>query len=59
MKVTTIHPRMLQEYQQECARLGVSEAERDFHYQQAQQWHEQNATLWAVVIKPWVLVQEV
>ena len=27
--------------------------------QQAQQWHEQNATLWAVVIKPWVLVQEV
>lgn len=24
---------------------------------QAQQWHEHNALLWAVVIKPWVLVQ--
>lgn len=27
--------------------------------QQAAQWHEQQATLWAVVIAPWVLVQEV
>lgn len=26
--------------------------------QQASQWHQQNAVLWAVVIKPWVLVQE-
>ncbi|MES2673263.1 MAG: DUF2288 domain-containing protein [Pseudomonadota bacterium] len=24
---------------------------------QAQQWYEQNTLLWAVVIKPWVLVQ--
>lgn len=24
---------------------------------QAQQWYEQDALLWAVVIKPWVLVQ--
>ena len=26
--------------------------------QQALQWYETDATLWAVVIKPWVLVQE-
>lgn len=25
---------------------------------QAQIWYEQNAMVWAVVIKPWVLVQE-
>ena len=24
---------------------------------QAQEWYEQNALVWAVVIKPWVLVQ--
>lgn len=29
---------------------GVSDA-------QAQAWHTDNATLWAVVIKPWILVQ--
>jgi len=26
---------------------------------QAQQWYEQNALVWAVVIKPWVLVQPI
>ena len=26
---------------------------------QAQIWYEQNALVWAVVVKPWVLVQEV
>lgn len=26
---------------------------------QAQTWHEQNALVWAVVIKPWVLVQPI
>ena len=26
--------------------------------QQAQQWHDQQALLWAVVIAPWVLVQQ-
>ncbi|EIJ41319.1 uncharacterized conserved small protein [Beggiatoa alba B18LD] len=25
---------------------------------QAIQWHERNASLWAVVVKPWVLVQD-
>lgn len=25
----------------------------------ARQWYEENAILWAVVLKPWVLVQEV
>ena len=25
--------------------------------EQAQQWHRQLASLWAVVVKPWVLVQ--
>ena len=25
--------------------------------QQAAIWHEQQATLWAVVVKPWILVQ--
>jgi hypothetical protein len=29
------------------------------HDQQAVKWHEQQASLWAVVIAPWVLVQEV
>ena len=27
--------------------------------QQAAQWHQQQAQLWAVVIAPWVLVQEI
>ncbi|ARN76245.1 hypothetical protein BST96_00755 [Oceanicoccus sagamiensis] len=27
--------------------------------QQAAQWFEQQATLWAVVVAPWVLVQEI
>ncbi len=27
--------------------------------QQATQWFEQQATLWAVVVAPWVLVQEI
>lgn len=26
--------------------------------QQAMHWHEQDASLWAVVIKPWVLIQD-
>lgn len=26
---------------------------------QAQQWHESDALVWAVVIKPWVLVQAI
>jgi hypothetical protein len=26
---------------------------------QAQTWYQQQTTLWAVVISPWVLVQEV
>mgnify|MGYP001954319765 CR=1 FL=1 len=26
--------------------------------QQAMHWHENNTNLWAVVIKPWVLVQD-
>ena len=26
--------------------------------QQAIKWHKENATVWAVVVKPWVLVQE-
>lgn len=25
--------------------------------QQAREWHEQNPPLWALVVKPWVLVQ--
>jgi|SRR5690554_714999 hypothetical protein len=27
--------------------------------QQAQQWYEQDVSVWAVVIKPWVLVQAI
>ncbi len=27
--------------------------------QQAIKWHEEGATLWSVVVKPWVLVQEI
>ena len=27
--------------------------------QQAMRWYEQNETLWAVVVKPWVLIQEI
>ncbi len=26
--------------------------------QQALQWHEDNTEVWAVVVKPWILVQE-
>lgn len=26
--------------------------------QQALEWHKNDATLWAVVIKPWILVQD-
>lgn len=26
---------------------------------QAKQWHATNASVWAVVIKPWVLIQEI
>lgn len=33
---------------------GLVDAVKD---SQAQQWYEQNALVWAVVIKPWVLVQ--
>lgn len=34
---------------------GLVDAVKDT---QAQQWYEQKALVWAVVIKPWVLVQE-
>ena len=33
---------------------GLVDAVKD---SQAQQWYEENSLLWAVVIKPWVLVQ--
>ncbi|HSX52178.1 MAG TPA: DUF2288 domain-containing protein [Cellvibrio sp.] len=33
---------------------GLVDAVKD---SQAQHWYEQNALVWAVVIKPWVLVQ--
>lgn len=26
--------------------------------QQAQKWHEKNLSVWAVIIKPWILVQD-
>lgn len=35
---------------------GLVDAVKD---SQAQQWYEQDALVWAVVIKPWVLVQPV
>lgn len=35
---------------------GLVDAVKDT---QAQLWHEQNAVVWAVVIKPWVLVQPI
>lgn len=35
---------------------GLVDAVKD---EQAQIWYEQNALVWAVVIKPWVLVQPV
>lgn len=35
---------------------GLVDAVKD---SQAQQWYEQNALVWAVVIKPWVLVQPI
>jgi len=25
--------------------------------EQAKQWHEENATFWSTVVKPWVLIQ--
>ena len=27
--------------------------------EQAKQWHEENATFWSTVVKPWVLIQPV
>jgi len=39
MKVTTIHPRMLQEFHEECAKLNIAETDRDYQHHQAQQWH--------------------
>jgi len=33
---------------------GLVDAVKD---SQAQEWYEQNAVVWALVIKPWVLVQ--
>jgi len=33
---------------------GLVDAVKD---SQAQEWHKQNAVVWALVIKPWVLVQ--
>lgn len=27
--------------------------------QQASDWHQSNAEVWAVVVKPWILVQEI
>lgn len=35
---------------------GLVDAVKD---SQAQHWYEQNALVWAVVIKPWVLVQPI
>nr|WP_324257930.1 DUF2288 domain-containing protein [Cellvibrio fontiphilus] len=35
---------------------GLVDAVKD---SQAQQWYEENAIVWAVVIKPWVLVQPI
>lgn len=35
---------------------GLVDAVKDF---QAQEWYEQDAIVWAVVVKPWVLVQAV
>ncbi|HEY0891796.1 MAG TPA: DUF2288 domain-containing protein [Cellvibrio sp.] len=35
---------------------GLVDAVKDT---QAQEWYEQNALVWAVVIKPWVLVQPI
>lgn len=35
---------------------GLVDAVKDV---QAQQWYEQDALVWAVVIKPWVLVQPI
>lgn len=35
---------------------GLVDAVKDT---QAQSWYEQNALVWAVVIKPWVLVQPI
>jgi hypothetical protein len=35
---------------------GLVDAVKD---SQAQQWYEHNALVWAVVIKPWVLVQSI
>jgi hypothetical protein len=35
---------------------GLVDAVKDT---QAQQWYEQDALVWAVVIKPWVLVQPI
>jgi hypothetical protein len=35
---------------------GLVDAVKDT---QAQEWYEQNALVWAVVIKPWVLVQSI
>lgn len=35
---------------------GLVDAVKD---NQAQSWYEQNALVWAVVIKPWVLVQPI
>lgn len=35
---------------------GLVDAVKD---SQAQQWYEQDALVWAVVIKPWVLVQPI
>lgn len=35
---------------------GLVDAVKD---QQAKMWYEQDAVLWAVVIKPWVLVQPI
>jgi hypothetical protein len=35
---------------------GLVDAVKDT---QAQQWYEENALVWAVVIKPWVLVQPI
>ncbi|GGY80656.1 hypothetical protein GCM10011613_27130 [Cellvibrio zantedeschiae] len=38
----------------EWMEAGLVDAVKD---SQAQEWYDQNATVWALVIKPWVLVQ--
>ena len=42
---------LIEQWMSEGKLSGISD-------QQAQEWHDKNASLWALVIKPWVLVQD-